>query len=729
MAQAFLKQRSTLVALAAAVFLAACGGGGGGGGTATSDVGGGNTGTCTGTCVNFVTGTTYTGSGLSSSVVADPVNAKNQVLQLTVSAANAATANVTLLAPASTANGASSIPAAVRGLFSSPKSVVVTPVPTAETVIDTSQAITLRVYSAQAGLTARIVLSDSGTEGAPTAYATATTTGTNTWETLTFTFTEVPSDAMYDTVKFYPTYGMTRSSDLVVLVDEFKYTTKQVTPVDPVPEGNLITNGNFSNGNTGWQSGTTNVPPPEVRTEGGNSYFFANVGEAGQAHFVNLSQPLNVPNANVQYRLTFKASSDRARPITAGIGLFQDPWTNDNETINLTTTTQKFTVLLTSNFAGSNSRVFFDMGQAAGVVVIDDVTLEIVQSQPEPTCSHNITCFSESAPLAVTAFSGAVATIEAGPTGGDGNALKVTRPGGDPWAGAWIALANNIPNNRGNQVVTARVHSPVAGIRMTIKAEYADNQGTGEVDSNETVVAGWQTLTWNLNNLSSANTYNRFVVLPNLGVIGTGQTFYFDNISVADAPSAPASGPSTAAPTPTDSAANVKSIFSGSYTNVDVTNWSVNWSAGATPITDGTAGGDAIKVIDMAADQQEYGAIQFNASKFDASSYTHLKMHYWIDGPILPGQVLTIKLSNHDGAGETNALTYTFTNVTAGSWQTLNIPLSGNDGFSSGSRNNIAEMVIGAPRADLTAPVKVYFDNLYFVRVVPEGASKRRVNR
>jgi endoglucanase len=93
-------------------------------------------------------------------------------------------------------------------------------------------------------------------------------------------------------------------------------------------------------------------------------------------------------------------------------------------------------------------------------------------------------------------------------------------------------------------------------------------------------------------------------------------------------------------------------------------------------------------------------------------------MDYWIDTPIPTGQVIDIKLSNHDGAAETSAIQSTVTNITGGSWQRLSIPLNSFlvAGGGSLSRNNIAQIVITAARADTGQPVKVYFDNMYFSR-------------
>jgi endoglucanase len=320
---------------------------------------------------------------------------------------------------------------------------------------------------------------------------------------------------------------------------------------------NLLTNGDFSNGTTGWSGNAANV-----QTEGGNSFNFANVTAAGNPYDVNLSYVLDIPNSGVGYKLRFKASSDRARTMLAGIGLNQDPWTNVTQTVNLTTTQQTFELSLTSNFASATSRVIFDMGAAVGTVVIDDV--ELVLDTP-------------------------------------------TAP-------------------------------------------------------------------------------------------------------------APASGPTVAASVPTALAANVKSIFSDSYTNVAVNDWGPNWGDASARITDGAIASNNYKTIDMSAGQ-EFAGISFVSSKFDATPYTTFNVDYWVDTPLLAGQVINIKLSNHDGSAETNAIQYLVNPVTAGSWQRLSIPLSSFTvaGGGSASRNNIAQIIITAARANVsTTSVKVYFDNMYF---------------
>ncbi|MEO1051386.1 MAG: carbohydrate binding domain-containing protein [Bacteroidota bacterium] len=132
----------------------------------------------------------------------------------------------------------------------------------------------------------------------------------------------------------------------------------------------LAANGDFEDGGLGWSGNALNV-----QTEGGNSFNFANVETAGDAFNVNLSQVLELTQGE-DYILTFDASSDRERTIIAGIGLNAAPFSNDSETVTLTTQTQMFSLNLSAaGFGGANSRILFDMGADVGTVVIDNVAL------------------------------------------------------------------------------------------------------------------------------------------------------------------------------------------------------------------------------------------------------------------------------------------------------------------------------------------------------------------
>lgn len=145
---------------------------------------------------------------------------------------------------------------------------------------------------------------------------------------------------------------------------------------------NLITNGNFESGSTGWSGNAVNVV-----TEGGNSYNAANPTAPGNPWDVNISYVLPL-TAGKTYKLQFDVWSDTNRTIVAGIGLNEAPWSAATQTVNLTTTSQTITMNLVAPATSANSRVIFDMGAAAGFVGIDNVLLEEVATTP--TCSDGI---------------------------------------------------------------------------------------------------------------------------------------------------------------------------------------------------------------------------------------------------------------------------------------------------------------------------------------------------
>ncbi len=148
------------------------------------------------------------------------------------------------------------------------------------------------------------------------------------------------------------------------------------------PTGELVTNGDFEAGDDGSWTGNA----LDIRTEGGNSFNFADVAVAGNAFDVNLSQVVElIPGESYTFSFDASTSPGNTRSMVVGIGLNQAPFYADVETVNLTETTQTFTIDLVaiddgtgSPFGGADqSRVLFDMGADVGVVVIDNVSLEL----------------------------------------------------------------------------------------------------------------------------------------------------------------------------------------------------------------------------------------------------------------------------------------------------------------------------------------------------------------
>jgi len=304
--------------------------------------------------------------------------------------------------------------------------------------------VTLRVKSG-AAVGAKIGLKlENSLDGGKFVITEAVTTKQNEWETLSFDFATLTAgafdvNATYNMASVFPAFSekggaspaLTGNTEFYF--DELKYAVATVTPPPPPTPSpsNLVANGNFANGATGWSGNAV-----QVRTEGGNSFNFADVTTAGPSYNVNLSYVLNIPTSGVAYKLRFKASSNRNRTMVAGIGLNQDPWTNVTQTVNVTTTLQTFELALTSNFANANSRVLFDMGADTGNVAIDDVEL-VVDTAPAPPPSSGI--FSSGfASNILTKDGGAV--VSSG--GSDLDGWNCT--GGDAWCGSGANAAGGV---------------------------------------------------------------------------------------------------------------------------------------------------------------------------------------------------------------------------------------------------------------------------------------------
>ncbi|WP_198158426.1 hypothetical protein, partial [Enterovibrio coralii] len=131
-----------------------------------------------------------------------------------------------------------------------------------------------------------------------------------------------------------------------------------------------------------------------------------------------------------------------------------------------------------------------------------------------------------------------------------------------------------------------------------------------------------------------------------------------------------------------------------------VNEWGPNWGDASARIIDGTLNDSPAKVITLGAGQT-FAGIDFSSAAFDATGYTTFNMQYKVE-PLLAGQVVNIKLSNHaNGAGETGAIQYTSV-PTSTDVVTLAIPLDDfTDASGSGdlSRDAIAQIVISAARA------------------------------
>lgn len=166
---------------------------------------------------------------------------------------------------------------------------------------------------------------------------------------------------------------------------------------------------------------------------------------------------------------------------------------------------------------------------------IDSITLaEAAAAAPAPAPGVAFVSFDETAPAfsAMGAYGGALPTVEAGPTGGSGNALKIVKPTSpDTWGGTFFTTAT-IPFTATNKQISARVYSSRAGAVIKFKVEIPGGTFV-EVASAPTGAANtWSTVTWNFSGVNLSSQYKIIAITPDSDRVTDGQTYYIDNITV-----------------------------------------------------------------------------------------------------------------------------------------------------------------------------------------------------
>ena len=441
---------------------------------------------------------------------------------------------------------------------------------------------------------------------------------------------------------------------------------------------NLVTNGNFQTGTAApWTGNAANV----VDLGASNFVNQANVAVAGNPWDVNLSQEVNLVDGKT-YLLKFDAFTATAtgtRTLISGLGQTGAPFASLTATSVLTATPQTFSYEFTINYGNTvTDRVIFDMGNATGFVFIDNVSvvevLPLIQNFQTPA---NYT--------SVASFGGATAAITTDPAAGaaNGSVLKGSSvAGGQVWQGIEFYQTVKKAKLTTNKTMTVDVFCSQA-FNLLGRVEVG-----GPVSANAqayTTPGQWQTLTFNfavpMDGQAVANgEYEKIVFYANWNATNTGFNtavsfdFFVDNIRAEEAAfTLPPAGPTVAAPTPpARPVGEFISLFSNAYTNISVAEWSTSWDNSS--IFDlVSVPGDDIKRITFG----DFLGVQFTNYE-NAANMTHFHMDYFITaGTNLTGKVLNPKWSNHAAmAGETNALLLTHLPTTAGSWVSIDVPLS-----------------------------------------------------
>jgi hypothetical protein len=194
---------------------------------------------------------------------------------------------------------------------------------------------------------------------------------------------------------------------------------------------------------------------------------------------------------------------------------------------------------------------------------------------------------------------------------------------------------------------------------------------------------------------------------------GDPNTVYVDNVyfyrTEVTAPAVPA-------PTPTEPAANVVSLFSDAYADVTVDTWSAVWDQA--DVADVDIAGNAAKLYTNLV----FAGIEAGSAPIDASATSHFHMDVWTPDPTASPAALKIKLVDFGADGgfgggddvehEITVDAAYSTPLATGTWVSLDVPLT--EFANLTTRGHIAQLIISGD------PNTLYVDNVYFYAGEPQ---------
>ena len=146
---------------------------------------------------------------------------------------------------------------------------------------------------------------------------------------------------------------------------------------DVKPAENLVKNGGFTDGTTGWNLGNYDNGKANGTVEN-DAYKLAIESTGGESWNIQLTQCGIALTKGERYELAFIASAPSATKVIVNIGMAASPYTSFSEEreIELTSQAIKHTIAFTmKEESTTDARLEFNVGLASGNLTIDDISL------------------------------------------------------------------------------------------------------------------------------------------------------------------------------------------------------------------------------------------------------------------------------------------------------------------------------------------------------------------
>ncbi|HEX5668856.1 MAG TPA: PKD domain-containing protein [Chitinophagaceae bacterium] len=403
----------------------------------------------------------------------------------------------------------------------------------------------MKVFSPRVG--AKVLLKvENATDGTINFEKEVSTTVANQWEDLAFDYRTINTANAYSKVVLIFELGTMGdgTSNFTFLFDDIRQTNTIEELALPMNFESTTLDYEFVNFGGGTASVVDNPFKSGINTSNKTAKMVKNPPEGWGGSFIALENPIDF---STKKYLKVKVYSPRvgAKVLLKVENLTDGGIAYEKEAV---TTTANAWEELTYDYTGINTAnsyqkvvLIFDLGtpgdgSANYTWYFDDIT------QSEKPEELGIPLNFESTALAYdfTNFDGGNATVVDNPFKTGINASNkvgkmVKGPGGQPWGGSFITLANPIDFSAG-KTFKVKVYSPRVGAKLLLKVENLTDGGINfEKEVATTVANGWEELSFDYNAINTANSYQKVVLIFDLGTVGDGTanyTFYFDDITL-----------------------------------------------------------------------------------------------------------------------------------------------------------------------------------------------------
>lgn len=381
------------------------------------------------------------------------------------------------------------------------------------------------------------------------------TTVANAWEDLVFDYTAINTANTYEHIVLIFDLGTQGdgTANFTFLFDDIRLTNSlpsaQINlPVTFDANGVNYTMTDFGNNQT--VDGTdplNNANKVKITTKANGAETWAGTTIGTSAGFASaipistttsqMSVRVYSPAAGIHIRLKIEDHNDPTKSVeTEAITGAADTWeTLIFDFIN----PAPGTAGINNGYTYDKASIFFDFGNAGTgkVFIWDDVkylSTNVVNGIALPLDFE-----SGSLTYTFTDFDGGNATVISNPQSSGINTSakvgKMVKNAGQVWGGSWIGLTSPIDFSV-KKTFKMKVFSPRIGAKVLLKVENQNNGGISyEKEVTTTSAGAWELLTFDFSAINTANSYQKIVLIFDLGTMGDGTanfTFLFDDITL-----------------------------------------------------------------------------------------------------------------------------------------------------------------------------------------------------